>query len=422
MADNRAIVLPFSAMPPSTDQLVRELFVDREEQLKFAKRTLTGGTFDKIGAVHGKTRAGKSHLVDRLLLDVDQTYAVFKVNANNRGSVRAVLLQFWTQLHHAVSVVAETEVVDGATGIHEVGRAYLGEVDPLIGGEIDELTLTNTAAAILKLGGAIKLTPPGLSAEVTLSAETTESHTLAETTKRITPTDAQLVRELLYACDVLSHVVGKNVILFVDDMDLLDRPPATPPLVADALVDVLKQLADTPRITVLVTVRTAFFNGRDKDFWDFLKVDLLPTHHLRAIYTRHVQILNAGHDVFDSDTLDWIERSASGRVGMFLSLCWQLWRKYLPEPIEHINLAQAQEFVRAEWKEYRADHEHIAYVQTIEQAVVNNQTEVAFSADLNGTGLLLVVVTPIDGEPNMYRLNPLYAAAIKDLTQTAVTS
>ena len=411
--------LLFDANPPEDEGLVVDLFWNRETELEFGLRMLRdGASFPKVLAVHGHTRAGKSHLVRRILEDVRREglpYLVFSVNANNRGTAVAVLEEAFCLLWHHIRGV--TAAPDGEQGVLEDAIRVLGALEPLVLHEATEVEHTLTRETAERLAATVKLVPPGFELSAGGEVHVKDATLRRWRTGRLDARD--LVQLIRYECDVVSRLApGHKVLLFVDDLDLLDRPGTQGAQEKDDLVAHLQSLADQPPVVVVVTVRGAWFNGREKDFKDFLRVGLLGHNDLVAIYRMHVDVLNGGEAVFDDDALEWLERGADGKVGIFLSLCYRLWQRFGASD-GLITDDHVRKYVHDHIDELRRDPVHVGIVVEVEQAIRRGQLEVTLGQEVRETEMIFRVLTPLPARPNAYGINPLYADALRERLSAA---
>lgn len=405
----------FDHNPPQDEHFAREVFHDREGELEFGINLLSSATtFSKIYAVHGMTRCGKSHLVHRMLADVREKalpFQVFSVNANSRGTARAVLDELFFVLRDAINSFERSAVPDGWVDTLETAVVYLEEVEPLIAEESSEIALGRTKQTMSGLLGGLKLAPPPFGLTAGGKLELREG--LEEKWTRRAPSDRNLVELLNYECHLLSQLrADEKVLLFVDDLDLLDQPDSPGQKEANRLVGLLKMLAEKSYIVVLTTMRHSYFNGREKDFKDFIKVSTFDSRGLEAVYRKHIELYNDGEQVFSREALRFLERSASGRVGMFLHRCYQLWREFGAMG-KRVGLRELRKFIRTDIEELRSDPEHWPVIAALEQAVRQEKQQLEYEGDLRSSGMLFTVLDPIPGTTNAYNINPLYAEEVK---------
>lgn len=370
--------------------------------------------------MHGPTRSGKSHLV-KYVLDLvvreEQRYRIVEVNANGQGSRRDVLSRvfFDLWLKHIGPFPAD-RIPEDLRAAYALACADLADVAAAIEDDAQEVTFSRTREVASSLGGEVKLVPPVL-ATARLTGKLDVKDVASQGWKRGRVSDARLVAEVRYELDLLGQMEpGVRTVVFVDDMDLLEEDGEEE---ATNLLRSLKTLADLQSAVVIATVRDRYFDGRDKDFHDFLKVDLMGTEDLRAIYRIHVNAFNGGKDVFLPEALEWLERSSAGRVGVFLHKCFVVRRAYWTRPAP-IDLATLKAFVRREIARLRIDPAHAGVVAAMTDAARRGSLEVALTGDLGRSALLrLHVLTPLTTRAGFFRIDPLYAEVLREEQEEA---
>jgi len=105
---SRNLLRLFDPNPPNDEQLALDVFVDRDRELKLlARRLEPPASTDKICAVHGGSRTGKSHLLRVLLASGHLLYDVAECNANSLGSARVVLQTLYGELRRKLEQVSD---------------------------------------------------------------------------------------------------------------------------------------------------------------------------------------------------------------------------------------------------------------------------------------------------------------------------
>jgi hypothetical protein len=403
---------------PPPREFVTELFCNREEPMELGLSTLAGlPECAEILAVYGETRSGKSHFV-RVLLDKlerrEGRVRVEVINANNRGVARAVLqdvfLALWRILHEEVRGVVGPAQRAGF-------EAFLDDLEQrraLVTSEVAEQSeeASDSVATTAEAGVTVKTA--GFEAR---AGDRTELRSgIGRRRVHRAPTDGELVEFIRDELDALrQHQVDRPLVLLVDDLDLLHRRGREGSEESARLVDRLKPIAEHPQILVIVTVRAAYFNGRDKDFNDFVRLRLLSDDDLRAVYRRHVELFHEGVEVFDEAALDVLVRAAKGRVGMFLKSCRDVSRFHAAQLRRRaaVGLDGVESFVRSELDELRQNPDSLHLVPALERALEGGQLEVELPGDLQDTPLLYSVLHPVPGQPGRYAISPLWAAALR---------
>lgn len=407
----------FEDNPPEDIALVRKLFVNRENDIRFGLDFFRAGeTFPKVLAVHGKTRCGKSHLVRYLLSEVQEKklpYQIFIVNANARGNAGAVLDDLFFRLEQAISGLDPDQVPDGVHEPYEVAIPFLRSMKELILGEKHNVDLARTRELLSSDSFSLKLAPPGfeLSGTNTISVKSG----VEERWTRNRPLQHEMVELIRYEADLLAHLHGGHrVVLLVDDLDLLDRTKGSGKQEANLLLDYLKPLAEPETITLLATTRPEYYNERSKDLKNFRAVRVMDGAAIRSVYERHIELFNAGEPVFNDAALDWLEKMAEGRVGIFLQRCYQIWSHFYGRRDVLLGLKEVKEYIETELDDLRSEPRHAEFFLKIEDTIRSGKLDLVFKGNLDESGVLYGLLSPTPGRPNAFTLNPIYAQVLKE--------
>lgn len=399
----------FSANPPP-DHLLTALFCDRAREMELALDILAARSVSSdILAVYGETRSGKSHFVRVALARLPEREASWRVttiNANNRGEPRPVLedifIHLWKSLREVDAKVTDDRAnfdaffKDQELRRQLVTREYAERTDETSEGE------TQYAEGGVEAKGGV------FSAKLGGRAESRRGESLKRVTRA--PTDGELVEWIRDLLDGLKHYDPERpCLLFVDDLDLLHRRGVTGSAASEALVDRLKPIAEHPHAQVVVTIRAAYFNGRDKDFHDFIQLPLLEDDVLREIYARHVATLHDGEEVLTPEALSLLVEGANGQVGMFLKTCRDLFRWGYRRGV--LGVDDVTRFIDDQLKQLRLTPEAVSFMPAIETAMRAGHLSVAISDDLQETPLLHSVLLPIPGQKGRYLINGIWARA-----------
>lgn len=371
-----------------------------------------GATCSEILAVYGPTRSGKSHYVRRLLHALHERskegkgiiWRTISVNANNLGSVRTVLekifIEAWKALVDLDDSIAEEERPNWQSF-----RNDLEQVRALILGEVAETSRELQHGNTVSGEGGAELRAPIASVRLGGKVETRQQE--SEKQVRRSPTDREVTGYIRDALEALRQFdPTRHTLLFVDDLDLLDRRGRPGTEVSAQLVDQLKSIADCRKCLVMVTIRDLYFNGREKDFNGFVSLGFLGVNELRSIYQQHVGVFNDGRPVFTPEVLELLVQGADGRVGIFLRSCRELWRYHIDasEPIGRVGLA---EFLQAQLRRFKDDSvQHL--IPEVERVLAGRAIQVEIEEDLQDTPLLYSVLLPVPGQPKRYTVNPLW--------------
>lgn len=412
MADADLLNL-FNANPPADDARLVELFCNRERELQYALRILASRTVsNEILAVYGETRSGKSHfmrVVVRQLPAREGAWRIFTVNANNRGDARAVLDDTFQHLWRVLGEVRAKVVEPSARRDFDAFLADQDRRQRLIAGEYNERTEEVSEAVTDTLDGSAEFKVGPVGAKVGDKKELRRGE-LARTIARAPTSDREVVGWIRDQLDALhEYEPARPVLLFIDDLDLLHRRGRPGSEASAELVDRLKALAEHPQVQVVVTLRTAYFNGREKDLHNFVRLPLLEDDVTKEIYHRHVTKLHGGAEVLTDEALSLLVEGANGQVGMFLKTCRDLYQwGYRSRPMGVGDIAA---FVDHELRQLRRMPECVAYMPLIEQALRDRQLSVEIADDLQDTPLLHNVLLEVPGQPHRFLINGIWSQA-----------
>lgn len=411
----RDLVNLFNVNPPPDDLLV-PMFVDRKNEMSLALDALASrSTVNEILAVHGETRTGKSHFARVLLKQLPKREASWRhvtVMANHRGAVRPVLEDLFLALWSLLPVV-RGKVPSERLRTFDEFVADQNQRRRLLLGDLAEQARETSSGRTDVVEAKVGAGPLYLNAGLTDRTE--ERAGESERNVMRSPSDALVVEWIRDLLDELrAQEPLRPVLLFVDDLDLLERrktsdkdPEAT---VCADLVQRLLNLAAHPHAVVLVTVRTAWFNERNKELNNFVQLPFFEDEILREIYQRHVDELFEGRAVFDAEALDLLVRESNGQVGMFLKTCRDMLQwGYDKLPIDATKVSA---FVDAKLREFRRLPDCVPYLPAIEKALLAQELTVKLTGDLHNTPLLYTVLMPVPGQAEMYLLNPLWSRAL----------
>ena len=412
----------FVSTPPSLDQreLVRALFYNRDRELSYATEKLrAGGVSGQILAIHGATRAGKSHFARRLVLEVEGQHLPLTplvVDANSKGSARAVLREMFQRLHRLLP--QEPPPGNDPTAYAEAW-ADCDRVKPLLDGSVQEITFSVERARTTQRSGGVglRIGPQVAFAGLQLDARAMreQKETGGEKYTLRSPTDEELTGWVKFVLALFrQHYPGYRVLFVVDDADLVARGGNEGTEASQSLYDRLDDLAHDPACLVVVTVRQRAYNGRDKEFDTLAELKRWrdPNDTL-AVYRRHVERFHEGRDVFTPEALTKLAEECMGMVGMFLQLCGELYRmgfgETLPMGWEAVKRCLAEQF-----DDWSNTPELLPIAARVREAMARNTKEVRFDAALENNPLLLRVLIPLGAgaPPNTYRISSLYTQAV----------
>jgi hypothetical protein len=409
-------LLSFFDHNPPPASLAERLFCNRTRELRGALRKLRGAPeSDLILAVHGPRRVGKSHFVREFLRRLsaqDGAWRIVTINANQRGEVRNVLEDLYFTLWKAVMDLAP-KIADDSRRAYDELLVDLERERPMVFGEFAERVNEELVAHSDALNAGAELKAGALTARLGGVAETREQRAERVTARTLSDREVvERVRGLLDA--LLQFEPARPALLFVDDLDLLDRQGREGAEVSARLIDRLASLAQHPAALVLVTVRDLSFSGRGKDFNDFVRLDYLGTDELREVYQRHVEVFNEGRPVFEEDVLQKLLEGADGRVGIFLRSCRDLWSYFVPEPDERIDITGLKDYFRARLVHFRRDEATMHVIPQVERALDEGAAQVRIETGMEDSPLLYSMLFPIPGQAEAFTVSPVWVEVLRD--------
>lgn len=428
-AQVKRLNLLFDHNPPESEDLILDLFCNRTVEME---RGLDGlrspDGVGKIHAIHGLPRSGKSHFARALLLQAKREgmpYHLVEVNANNRGTAKSVLDEVFFKLMDLIRNVPQERVPDGQTGVYDEYLTDLAQYERIVGRDSVQFTLERTAARREALDGGLKLTPSPF--ELSIGGKSEEEVGQKDSQFQTSLTERELTEILRYAMDALSWIYSDEdkdksqpVLLFIDDLDLLDRKGREGQPESEVLVDHLRWLAEPPSLSgrracrVLATIRNASFTDRDKDYRDFVGLPLLEKENHLEIYRRHIDLFNAGAEVFTPDTLEWLEERSGGQIGIFLRRCHEVAFHFYKDlkAGNPITIEQIKRYVEKDVRDLVRNTEIASIVHEVLAAIRSGKTEVELA---DAPGPLEFKVLHHTGEAKKYRINSMYAEVLRDM-------
>ncbi len=355
----------FDHNPPEDKHLLRKIFIGRKDEIEEMQDCIPGTYSGRIRAVHGPSRVGKSHLALYFLHGLEEVN-LFVVNAGSSETTWVVLQDLYDQLREQIEAVAkkvedelardrradlstllryvdpETRsplpagVTDGGVSSYQILKAavlLVDEIDQLITGEHTSEERSSQDADEEAVGVNLEIAHAPLKVGVTGGRKQTQ--TTGFRTVRTRPDEMRLARLVRRLSEDLYAVTGRRVVIYVDDIDLLERRPSSTRVAYEEmalLTKCLHILSKSQDITVVASLRSKHLHERDKEFVKVTKVDPLSLDEMRQIYQRHIDQFYGGRSVMDKDCLEELAVHAR-TIGNFLRLCHDLrdWgRKHRP--------------------------------------------------------------------------------------------
>lgn len=425
--------------PPTDHGLLRELFVGRSYELQRLNERIPGSYPGTIRAIHGYSRVGKSHLALHFLADLPDVQLI-SIKAASGRKARLILRELYAQLRQRIwdvqtkeaqrpgslalldpttnrplpvlSVGTGETASDGVSSLQvlEDALSRIARFEPLIQGLASsaEHTLTDSTEtfvnANLGIGGS------GLSS----SAKQTQG--LGDKLTFAAPDEYGLTHIIGELCQDLFLVTGQRVLIYVDDVDLLDTGPSSPPDEAVLLVRCLHQLSECPDVRVATSLRTRHLQNADKEFSEVVLVEPMSPEELRQVYERHIQTFNSGTEVMDEECLDELITHVKGKVGTFLRLCSQFrdWGlRYRPNLC--LTPTDLIEFYKTQVRQCLLVPDNRPYIERIKEALNMNTMEVGVDAGVLATPIIgTLLEEPLEpGVPKVFDISPLAGKTLR---------
>lgn len=410
----------FLSTPPTNEAWLRELFHNRVAELEHAVATLTQEAElpRQLWAVHGPWRSGKSHFARRLIADLrgDARYHLVEVDANSKGSARAVLVKLFHELLSVLPVLPPHELRRPDHDRYVHGRAECVAIKPLAEGlqqevahEVEARTTTSEGSSV-----AVKFGPQWLQVEAAQRSGAEASNTRKSRVTLRPPTDLDLVEWIRHALDLHALVSQRRVLFFVDDCDLVAGDGTEGSDFSKALFSHLHGVAQHPRAVVVLTVRQQSYVGREKEFEELASIHFWEDpEDLLEVYRKHIETFNASEAVFHESALGWLAEAVEGCVGVFLQICREASQK-VPTAERPIDKATLRAVLRRQFNGWRQQPELVAITDAVLEAVKKGSMQVEFAAPLPNNPTLHRLLVPILGRDGAYRLSRVYFELLRE--------
>ncbi len=435
MSKNPALL--FHPNPPDDEGDLRRLFYNREVELENGLEILLSGAIPTLPlAVHGPTRSGKSHFARYLVMEAIVQGASFEaliVQASDKSTARRVLAKMYTSLLKSLPSFPDAFKTEDALESWHRELKEFHDLLPLVedpARQIEaEYSESEARLRSIKLG--ISLSPsvtfkspapttgpvaePRVEGRLEASRSSDQSRSQTQKLKWAIalPTDDHVVTLITQLLEFRRRIDDARRVLFlVDDLDLLD-PRLENGGECSVLLDRLGTLAASKRCTVVVTVRTQSYNGREKDLQPLAEIGTWESAEaLLAVYQKRIECFNDGEVVYDAEALKWLANRVEGRVGMFLQHCQEIRAKVSRTELP-IALARVRKRLSEQLLEWRRAPELVFIIERVDTEVRAGRQQVAFEEDLPPNPLLLRLLAPIVGKRATYSIEPLYVDAIR---------
>ncbi len=425
--------------PPTDTGLLRELFVGRAYELQLLNERIPGSYPGTIRAIHGYSRVGKSHLALHFLAGL-QDVQLISIKAASGRKARLILRELYAQLRQRIWDVKTKEdrqteslalldpttnrplpvhsIRDGvsdsggvsAIQVLEDALARIDRFDPLIQGGASSAEHTLTDSTETSVNANLGIVGSGLSSSVKQTQGLGGKLTLAA------PDEYGLTHIIGELCQDLFFVTGQRVLIYVDDVDLLDTGPSSPPDEVVLLVRCLHQLSQCQDVRVATSLRTRHLQNADKEFSEVVLVEPMSHEELRQVYERHIKTFNSGTAVMDEACLDELITHVKGKVGTFLRLCSQLrdWGlRHRPDLC--LTPADLIEFYKAQVRQCLQVPDNRPYIERIKEALKLNTMEVEVDAGVLATPIVgTLLEEPLEpGVPKAFDISPLAGKTLR---------
>ncbi len=396
---------------PLPDEYTVPLFHNRDRELVLGLAKLkTAGSSQKILAIHGDTRTGKSHFAHRLLRQaVDEMEAVgVIVNANQRETAQHVLEDLFGELSVQLDLIPRAEATDW--DVYDEFTAFTQRMRPLVYGMQESIELSVGEKLFSKSTDKLALKPQFIELELG-SEESRETSSGHKSTVRA-PKNKQLAEMTRWVAEALSHLTKKHILLLIDDQDLLTTTEAGR-IETATLVGCLKLLAASPSITVLVTVRTKSWGALDKDFSNFVRIHAFKDDEIKKVYRLRLDNFNDGEEVFSSTALSWLIATSDGRVGMFLQRCERVHDHFFGLD-RKINKGDVKKYIRVELDDFMSEPTSRQLMASVFETLRKGEAQIQADGLGEDSPLYLTVLQP-RSSGTVFLIDPVYQEVIRDL-------
>lgn len=431
MAKNVALFL--KSEPPEVDDLIRDLFADRDNELRQAKAQIASCLETQprqVLAVVGQARVGKSHLLRRVVQEVAPLFNAcvnLRITQGHRDSkvvLRALLEQVRDALKKAVARVRGEQEVDQ---IFSSLDTILSKYKLAIDGAAAKLTLaeaSSTANALkssagvkAKFGNLLTNLVAGLEGGIDLKAERERTRTEGATrTVEIAPFDDGALADLTALGHQLvrDKVTDWKTLIVVDDFDLLkrDESHAFDPM---PLLLQLFRLSGGDGLFVLTTVREDTYEMNAKSFHRVTHADAFADDKfLRQVFDRHVALFHDGEDPFAGGWVGEVLPRCLGIIGVFLGL--------MRDAYEAVDLDSAliekgmTSWLRSRWDQRAESEKGLADLLRKAAKEKNGYIDGEDVARVRRSGLRNFVLEDNTSE-YLFRLNPVIHSILRETSQ-----
>lgn len=402
--------------PPEEENLLVDLFVDRESEMWQAiqeiQSVIHGGP-RQILAVVGQARVGKSHLMKRVLLEVRRKVdAVVQIPISpGVPGGRVVLQKMLEQVHAGFHDLWLQRHPKDPAPLEPLDR-IMSTFASAVSGAAQEVTVTEARTALksitsqgkllVKIGGLLSFLG---GVDVGLESHRKSEDTTGKTRSiKVSAFSERTLSDLI----ILAHALMRSVrpdwttLLVIDDFDLLSRNEDGffDPL---PLMQNLSYLAQEKGLLILTTVRHDTYDKNDKSFHALAFADSFKTDEpLLEIYDRHVRSFYEGNDPFRGGFARDAASRSEGRIGIFLRDMRGAFDRYRPR----LSELSPEEIYREEWEKRRKGKEVEAGILI---KAVRDQGGYLYAEDIRAlrpTGLWWFVVEDYSSE-NLQRINPI---------------
>lgn len=331
--------------PPQDSKRLRELFVAREAALERTIERLKAVRYQdpkRVLAITGLARVGKSHLLNRAILDIRRSFKAMVTmritpgHGGGRSVLREMLSQVTAQLH---KITLEKGIATGdqqsvleplLETIRIFSEAISGHATEI---QVQEITTTahnlkrqigssfKTSALIALFGGP----EIGLS----MRRETGDQESRTETRQvKVNAFEEEALCELIgLGHDLIRSVEPRwQTLLIIDDFDILHRSE-TGSFDPVPLMQQLYNLAQVEGLHVVTTVREDTYHQFQKVFYRITQVKAFERDdHLIEAYRRRVeQYHRASEPHWGEELVADVAQRTEGRIGVFFEWLKELY-------------------------------------------------------------------------------------------------
>jgi len=403
----------FEDRPMNDGDFINHTFINRQNELLIAETLFSPEKpRNRIYAIHGFSRVGKSHiamyLMEKFKKEHDMFY--FYVNANTKGTAYDILVYLYDILRRDIETMEP--VLNSEE--YEFLKEYLNEIDKIFYGFADKVALKRTSENKKKLSGSFRGRFPFLAIS---SGVNNENKNAREESIELNKVNADKLRDILCrSFELLSYITKKKILILIDDLDLLEEIEEGEKQ-RDLLYNYIKFIANVDNVSVFITTRSQYYIERDKEMVDFLELNFLKENDVKDIYEKRIELYHNNIPIFENDALDMLIKGFRGIIGSFLYECFRLMKLYIVENMKatnnKIDIDLLKNYFKTEVEKFKMNPETESILKKITEQTKENQTEISLPGLTQSHGFIYRVLIPKGYKQTSYEILPVWFQAMR---------